>query len=67
VVLAHLDDPSSLLDHAAVKHLVQNWAGDFVDEEYSRLRIAAEKFYGFVLLVSRRLLLLAFNSSQVAV
>jgi len=40
---------------AAVKHLVQNWAGDFVMKNIRACRIAAEKFYGFVLLVSRRL------------
>src|ERR1700736_4436564 len=42
-------------DHAAIVHLVQNRGGDLVDEEYSRLRIVVEKFYGFLLLVRWRL------------
>src|SRR5216683_2503840 len=50
--------PSCSRDHAAIVHLVQNGGGDLVDEEYSRLRIVAEKFYGFLLLVGGRIFLL---------
>src|SRR6202043_2833949 len=47
--------PSCSRDHAAIVHLVQNGGGDLVDEEYSRLRIVAEKRDGLLLLVRRRL------------
>src|ERR1700726_3098198 len=50
--------PSCSRDHAAVEHLVKNGSGNLVDEEYSRLRIVAEKFYGFLLLVGWRIFLL---------
>jgi len=62
-----MEYPLCSRDHAAIVHLVQNGGGDFVDEEYSRLRIVTEKFYGFLLLLRWRLLFFAFNSSQVAV
>src|SRR5438552_4982276 len=51
-----MEYPSCSRDHAAIVHLVQNGGGDFVDEEYSRLRIVTEKFYGFLLLLRWRLL-----------
>src|SRR6266478_5095116 len=50
--------PSCSRDHAAIVHLVQNGSGDLVDEEYSRLRIVAEKLDGFLLLVGPGIFLL---------
>src|SRR5438876_1210078 len=53
--------PSWSRDHAAIVHLVQNGGGDLVDEEYTCLRIVAEKLDGFLLLVRWRVLLLCLQ------
>src|SRR6266851_4622308 len=50
--------PSCSRDHAAIEHLVQNGGGDLVDEEYSRLRIVAEKLDCLLLLLGWRISLL---------